>query len=108
MAYVTKVQGNDFFRMKLGSMPDFSGSKIVDQEVPTGAYTGLNAEFNLAFAPIRYSEKIHKDGMLMKRASDKTFADGDYYVDYSNGRLVFSATQIPQLDSVVLAEYKHY
>ena len=108
MAYVTKVPGNDNFRKKVGSMPDFSGSKIVDQEVPNGAYTGKNDEFNLAHVPIRYSEKVHKDGMLMKRASDKTFADGDYYVDYTTGRLYFSATQIPRTESVVLAEYKYY
>lgn len=108
MAYVTVVPNNDFFRMKIGSMPDFSGSKMVDQEVPKGAYTGLNEEFKLDHAPIRYSEKIHKDGMLLKRASDKTFSDGDYLVDYTTGRLFFSATQLPTIDSVVLAEYKYY
>lgn len=108
MAFVTKATNNEYFRMKVGSMPDFSGSKMIDQETPTGACNGTNTEFNLTNSPIRYSEKIHKDGMLMKRASDKTFNDGDYFIDYQTARLYFSVLQTPQENAVILADYKYY
>lgn len=109
MAYVRKhpdVQ-YDKFRMKVGVMPDFSGSKFIPQEKPVGTKDGVNRIFQLSKAPLKDSEEIYKDGMFMVRATDDSFTDGDYIVDWLQGELTFSVEQTPVTKSVIIARYKH-
>lgn len=111
MAYVRQHPDPRFakFRVKVGVMPDFSGSEFMDQEVPTGEMDGVNRVFTLSQRPLRFSEEIFKDGMKMKRASNALINDGDYFIDYSKVpvTIVFSEKQTPQPKSVILASYKY-
>ncbi len=107
MAYVRQHPEFPLFRIKKGIMPDFSGSQFVDQEVPGGIVNGVNRSFTLNNLPLKNSESIYKDGMKMVRSSSMLFKDGDYYIDYQTGRIVFSETQVPQEKSVIVASYKY-
>jgi|GEM_PF-2604277 len=107
MAYVRQHPDYPRFRMKVGSMPDFSGSRYADQEIPMGTMNGVNRVFRLAHLPIRLSERIYKDGMMMARASNQAITDGDYYIDYETGEIIFSVNQTPQPKSVIRVSYKY-
>lgn len=107
MAYVRQHPDYPKFRKKMGTMPDFSGSNVVDQEKPSGTMNGVNRSFVLAHRPIVSSDTVHKDGMLMARATTSALTDGDYYMDYANNTIIFSNTQIPQTDSVIIASYRY-
>jgi hypothetical protein len=109
MAYVRQHPDYPKFRKKVGVMPDFSGSNYSDQEKPVGNIDGINRLFTLAKKPIKFSETIHKDGMMMNRASSLAAMDGDYYLDYSISPVTisFADNQIPQLNSVIRVSYKY-
>jgi hypothetical protein len=100
MAMVRQHPDYPKWRMKIGVMPDFSGSKISYQETPLGSCDGVNKVFQLAKKPLKHSELVVKDGMVMKR-------DLDYMIDYSTGKITFSDQQIPQTKSVVHVTYKY-
>lgn len=107
MAYVRMHPKSPKFRMKVGTMPDFSGSKLVNQEIPKGLMDGLNRTFSLNQAPLKNSEVVFKDGMKMKRASSALFVDGDYVIDYVTGAITFSTKQVPQGKSIIIVDYKY-
>lgn len=109
MAYVRQHPDYPKFRVKKGTMPDFSGANYSDQEKPTGVMNGVNRLFTLAHIPIKKSEAVYKDGMKMSRASNAAVTDGDYYLDdtVNPATLTFSSNQIPQDKSVVLVSYKY-
>jgi hypothetical protein len=107
MAYVRQHPDYPKFRMKKGVMPDFSGSNVSDQEAPTGLMNGVNKVFTTAFKPLKGSESLHKDGMMMSRASTVAVIDGDYHIDYTTGTITFSDNQIPQDKSVIRISYKY-
>jgi hypothetical protein len=100
MAMVRQHPDYPKWRMKVGIMPDFSGSKLANQETPTGVCDGVNKVFTLAHRPLKESEQVIKDGMVMKRGLD-------YTIDYSTGTLTFSDQQIPQARSVIHVTYKY-
>lgn len=99
MAMVRQHPKYPNFRMKTGIMPDFSGSDMANQEVPIGQMDGVNKEFILLNVPIKNSEMVVKDGMVMKRGVD-------YKIDDVTGKITFSDTQIPQPKSIVHVTYK--
>ncbi|OXB94760.1 hypothetical protein [Parageobacillus galactosidasius] len=100
MAMVRQHPDYPKWRMKIGIMPDFSGSKISSQEIPIGVCDGANKVFKLANKPLKHSEEVVKDGMVMKR-------DLDYTIDYATGTITFSDHQIPQPKSVIHVTYKY-
>ncbi|UYX56223.1 hypothetical protein M3Y14_33775 (plasmid) [Bacillus thuringiensis] len=107
MAFVRQHPDYPKFRKKVGVMPDFSGSKLADQEQLIGAQNGVNRTFRFAHIPLRNSEKIYKNGMRMKRASNEGTADGDYYINYFTGEILFSPRQVPQPSCVIAVDYKY-
>ncbi|MCD7910964.1 hypothetical protein KC480_05420 [Bacillus velezensis] len=107
MAYVRTNPDYPKFRMKKGVMPDFSGAKIADGEIPSGKMDGANTKFELTNRPLKGSEKVFKDGLRMGRSSSSSLTDGDYYMDYDNKTLIFSKAQIPQENSVIRVDYKY-
>lgn len=106
MAFVRQHPDYPQFRVKKGVMPDFSGSNYSDQEKPSGVMNGVNRVFNLANIPLKPSDEVFKDGMKMSRATTLAVSDGDYFIDYSTGQIMFSENQIPQPKSVILVSYK--
>lgn len=100
MAMVRQHPDYPKWRMKIGIMPDFSGSKTSSQETPIGVCDGVNKVFKLANKPLKHSEEVVKDGMVMKR-------DSDYTIDYATGTIIFSEHQIPQPKSVIHVTYKY-
>lgn len=109
MAYVRQHPTHTKFRKKIGAMPDFTEANNVSQETPVGVMNGINKEFTLHRRPLKNSETIFKDGMKMKRASTVAFIDGDYIVDYlarPKAVITFSDKQVPQVKSVILADYR--
>jgi len=100
MAIVRQHPKYPNFRMKIGVMPDFSGSKLSFQETPIGAINGVNKKFTLLHLPLKDSETVVKDGMVMKRGED-------YTINYNTGVIMFSDTQIPQVKSVLHVTYKY-
>lgn len=109
MAYVRQHPDFPLFRVKKGVMPDFSGANYADQEKPSGIMNGENRIFTLAHAPIKLSETIFKDGMMMARASSLAMTDGDYYLDYiaRPATITFADNQVPQAKSVIRVSYKY-
>lgn len=107
MAYVRQHPDYPQFRMKVGVMPDFSGSNQANQEIPTGIMNGINQVFTLANRPLKLSEEVFKDGMMMSRASSMAFEDGDYFMNYDEKKIYFSNNQIPQVKSVIRVSYKY-
>lgn len=107
MAYVRQHPDYPKFRMKVGIMPDFSGSKLADQEKPSGVMNGVNKAFVLANRPLKDSERVFKDGMMMSRASSMAMADGDYFLNYEEKTIYFADNQIPQAKSVIRVSYKY-
>lgn len=107
MAYVRQHPDYPQFRMKVGVMPDFSGSNQADQEIPTGIMNGVNKAFVLTSRPLTGSEIVFKDGMMMSRASSMAMEDGDYYMNYDEKTIYFSDNQIPQAKSVIRVNYKY-
>ena len=106
MAYVKRYPEDHNFRVKVGRMPDFSGSGMVQQESLIGVVDGVNRKFKLRSRAFLGSESIYKDGMLMKRASSGDYFDGDYTINYTNREIVFSKAQTPQKKSVLHASYR--
>jgi hypothetical protein len=100
MAMVRQHPDYPKWRMKIGVMPDFSGSKVSFQEKPIGNCDGVNKVFRLANKPLKNSEQVVKDGMVMTK-------DLDYTIDYSTGTITFSDYQIPQTKSVIHVTYKY-
>ncbi|MFE9081888.1 hypothetical protein [Bacillus mobilis] len=107
MAFVRQHPDYPKFRKKVGVMPDFSGSKLADQEQLIGAQDGVNRNFRFVHVPLRNSEKIYKNGMRMKRASNEGTLDGDYYINYFTGEILFSSKQVPQPTCVIAVDYKY-
>lgn len=101
MAIVRRHPEYPDFRMKIGIMPDFSGSKFADQEKPIGEMDGENRVFVLRNRPLPGSVQVFKDGMLMAK-------DLDYELNIEQKTIRFSPHQIPQKDSVIRVSYKHY
>lgn len=106
MAFVRQHPDYPKFRMKKGVMPDFSGANYSDQETPSGVMDGVNKLFRLAQKPIKNSEEVFKDGMKMARATTLAMNDGDYFMDYQTGEIIFSSHQVPQPKSVIRVSYK--
>lgn len=109
MAYVRQHPEYPNYRMKVGIMPDFSGSNYADQEMPKGVMDGINRLFELEHKVLKNSEEVYKDGMRMARASSLALTDGDYYIDYLANpvTLTFSNAQVPQPKSIILVGYKY-
>ena len=107
MAFVRPHPEYPMFRVKKGSMPDFSGSEESNQEVPSGDQDGQNKEFTTQHRPIKFSEKLYKDGMFMTRATTASVIDGDYFLDYDTSIITFSEHQVPQLNSAIRITYKY-
>lgn len=107
MAYVRQHPEFPMFRIKKGSMPDFSGSAEASQEIPEGEMDGSNKEFMTAHRPLKYTEKLSKDGMFMARATTASVVDGDYYLDYDTNKITFSDNQVPQANSIIRITYKY-
>lgn len=111
MAYVRQHPDPKFsmYRMKVGVMPDFSGANFISQEVPEGDMDGVNRNFKLAHRVLKDSEEVFKDGMRMRRSSNTSFTDGDYFIDYSSTptTIIFSDKQVPQPKSTLLVSYKY-
>ncbi len=101
MATVRTYPNYPMFRQKTGVMPDFSGSRIAYEEEPYGEKDGSNRNFKLMHQPLSDSLEVYKDGMRMRK-------DNDYTLNISNREIRFSSTQIPQPNSIILANYKHY
>ncbi|GAK42039.1 hypothetical protein TCA2_4531 [Paenibacillus sp. TCA20] len=97
MAHVTKHPTHPKYRMKVGTMPDFSGENDVDGEQPFGVVDGVNKIFVLANNPIKNSYKVFRDGMRLRRG-----ADYDYVV---NGKEI-TFTEPPPKNSTILVDYK--
>lgn len=118
MALVRNHPNYPKFRMKIGTMMDFSGSSQVNQEIPKGVMNGVNTTFQLEKRPILNTEQVYKDGMLMAQGLD-------YTMDYPNKIIRFSSDstedivengltvtvtkkgQIPQSRSVIRVNYKY-
>lgn len=107
MAFVRQHPDYPKFRIKVGYMPDFSGSNYEDQEKPAGELNGINKIFFLKNTPVKFSEEVFKDGMKMARATTAAVSDGDYYINYLNGQITFSDEQIPQAKSTLIVGYKY-
>lgn len=43
----------------------------------------------------------------MKRASNEGTLDGDYYINYFTGEILFSSKQVPQPTCVIAVDYKY-
>jgi hypothetical protein len=99
MAMVREHPSFSHIRMKLGVMPDFSGSDSAKQETPVGVMDGVNKIFALLNKPLKDSETVVKDGMVMKEGLD-------YTIDFNLGQIAFSDNQVPQAKSVVHVTYK--
>jgi hypothetical protein len=97
MAQVRQHPTYPQYRMKVGVMPDFSGSDIVTQEEPVGAKDGVNKVFTLSRLPIPNSEWVFKDGMFMRKG-----VDNDYTI---NGKQITFA-EPPDPKSVIAVTYK--
>lgn len=106
MAYVRQHPNYPLFRIKKGVMPDFSGANYSDQEPLTG-FDGAKRQFQLNHLPLKHSEEVFKDGLKMTRASTLGMTDGDYFIDYTEGKITFSDKQIPQVKSVAHVSYKY-
>lgn len=106
MAYVRQHPEYPKFRVKKGVMPDFSGANVADQEKPTGVMNGINKVFRTLNKPLKLSERVFKDGMMMARSSSLAMTDGDYYMDADSGDITFADNQIPQSKSVIRVSYK--
>lgn len=107
MATVKQHPDYPKYRMKIGVMPDFSGSNYADQESPDGIMDGSNKRFWIDYVPIKNSEIIFKDGMFMSRASTIDCLDGDYYLDRETKTITFADHQVPQQKSVIKISYKY-
>lgn len=106
MAWVRTHPLNSKFRLKMGVMPDFSGASLVKAETPSGDMNGENRRFTLAKVPVEGSLDIYKDGMRLKPASNEQLLDGDYWFDQGDKILWFSQFHIPQVNSVILVDYR--
>lgn len=107
MAYVRQNPNAPMYRMKVGTMPDFSGANYEYQDKLIGVQDGVNRLFTLKNRPVKETDKVYKDGMRMKRASSNLFTDGDYFIDYENQEVIFAINQVPQATSIMFAEYKY-
>jgi len=85
------------YRKKLGVMPDFSGAKQIQQEVPMGVKDGTNTTFILYNTPIPNTEMVFKDGMFMLRGAGK-----DYTI---NGKAI-TFTEAPTEKTVIAVNYR--
>lgn len=106
MAWVRTHPLNSKFRLKMGVMPDFSGASLVKAESPMGDKDGENRRFTLGKEPVGGSLDVYKDGMRLKPASNELFEDGDYWFDQDNKILWFSLFHAPQVNSVILIDYR--
>lgn len=107
MATVKQHPNYPKYRVKIGVMPDFSGSNYVDQEELIGLMDGINKQFSTTYMPIKHSETLFKDGMFMSRASTIDCTDGDYYINYETKTITFADDQIPQKKSIMRISYKY-
>lgn len=97
MAFVLPVDGKQHFRRKQGIMPDFSGATQAYQEVPTGIVDNINQIFKLKNIPIARSEKVYKNGILMRRNTDYLIADDT---------ITFANDQVPQVGCSIAIDYR--
>jgi hypothetical protein len=97
MARVVQHDRFPQYRVKIGVMPEFSGTRQISQEEPMGVKDGENKQFVLSNTPIPQSEQIFKDGMFMMRGVDK-----DYVI---NGKVIVFA-EAPSDRAVIVVNYK--
>lgn len=98
MAHVTKHPTMPQYRVKIGLMPDFSGSNQVRQEEPVGSRDGANKAYILNHEPTRNTEWVYKDGMYMRKG-----AGYDYMI--SGKTITFN--EAPPIKAVILVDYKY-
>jgi hypothetical protein len=85
--------------MKVGVMADFSGSNQVFQEEPVGVKDGVNRLFNLKNEPMKDTELVFKNGMMMRKGTDN-----DYVL---NGKDILFA-EAPGPFTVIVVNYKFF
>lgn len=97
MAHVRNHTTFPQYRMKVGIMPDFSGSQVIRQEEPFGTKDGTNKVFTLAFEPIKNSEQVFKDGMYMRKGAAH---------DYTISGKTITFAEAPSSQAQILVDYK--
>lgn len=76
-----------------------TSASFVDNEAPSGAINGVNADFTLANTPVAGTVRVFKNGIRQRSG-----AGNDYTI--AGGTITFLAGNLPQTGDILLVDYR--